>query len=356
MKARGHLRELRRSQNALGDEPFSMKTSATQRVLVRIPPGSRVHCISHKDDADGLSNAALVRCATRCSFSLTSYEDLERVLAEAPRGLDWLVLGDLGLSEKNELIGSLPTIARHVLYLDHHLLSPESKRALRKARVIVRHSLDNCTSVLAWDVFRDWLPEGAVNLAAYGAVTDPPVSGRLTREVMLKTSWNLDAYEGHLLALALSTPSCTTTLRERTVRELATLKLPHQIIPVRRLADQQAASMLRIQQQLFRRAEVRRRIAIVRGRGLSLGTTAELLLGVPNVIATLVYNTTRRPSYTRISVRSTEECDRHLGRVLSKLSRRVGGEGGGHRIAAGAMVPTARMQEFLRLFIREVGR
>jgi hypothetical protein len=333
-----------------------MKTSPTQRLRVRIPLGSKVHCISHKDDPDGLSNAALVRCATKCSFSLTGYEDLEGVLADAPRGLDWLVLGDLGLSEKTELIGSLPAIARHVLYLDHHLLSAESKRALRRARVIVRHSLDNCTSVLAWGVFRDRLPEGAVNLAAYGAVTDPPVSGRLTRQVMLKTSWNLDAYEGHLLALALSSRACTTALRETTVRELAQLKLPHQIVPVRRLADQQATSMLRIQRRLFDRAEVRRRIAIARGGRLSLGTTAELLLGVPNVVASLVYHTTRTPAYARISVRSTDECDRHLGRLLSTLSRRVGGEGGGHKIAAGAMVPTKRLQEFLRLFVREVGQ
>jgi hypothetical protein len=350
------FRKVRRSWGTLRDGSSSMTTSATQRLRVRIPSGSKVHCISHKDDPDGLSSAALVRCATHCSFGLTGYEDLERVLAEAPRGLDWLVLGDLGLSEKMELISGLPEIARHVLYLDHHLLSAESKRALRKAGVIVRHSLDNCTSVLAWDVFRSQLPEGAVNLAAYGAVTDPPVSGRLTRQVMLKTSWNLDAYEGHLLALALSSKACTTALREMTVRELATLKLPHQIVPVRRLANEQAASMLRIQRQLFRRAEVRRRIAIASGGHLSLGTTAELLLGVPNVIASLVYHTTRTPAHTRISVRSTDECDRHLGRLLSTLSRRLGGEGGGHKIAAGAMVPTKRLQEFLRLFVREVGR
>jgi RecJ-like exonuclease len=336
------------------DGPSPMTTSSLRKLRVRIPSGSKVHCISHKDDPDGLCNAAIIRCATRCSFSLTGYEDLERVLAETPRGLDWLVMGDLGLSEKIDLINGLPAIARHVLYLDHHLLSARSKNALQRAGVIVHHSLDNCTSVLAWDAFKEKLPESAVNLAAYGAVTDPPVSGRLTRQVMLKTSWNLDAYEGHLLALALSSHACTTALRETTVRELATLKLPHQIVAVRRLADRQAASMLKVQRQLFDRAIVRRRIAIARGSGLSLGTTAELLLGVPNAVASLVYNT-KTSGHTRISVRSTDECDRHLGKVLSNLSHRIGGEGGGHKIAAGAMVPTARLQEFLRLFIRKVG-
>jgi len=333
-----------------------MRATASQELRVHIPRGSRVFCVSHKDDPDGLASAALVHCATRCLLGLTGYEDLEKVLVEAPRDLGWLVLSDLGLSEKTELIHSLPTIASHVLYLDHHLLSTESKRALLKAKVIVRHSLSNCTSVLAWSAFRNQLPEGAVNLAAYGAVTDPPVSGRLTREVMLKTSWNLDAYEGHLLALALSSPKCTDGLRVRIVRELAALKLPHQMGEVRRLADQQAAGMLRIQKQLYDRAEVKGRVAIVRAGRLSLGTTAELLLGVPNVAASLVYGTTGSSVHTRISVRSTDECDRHLGKLLSVLSRRVGGEGGGHRIAAGAMVPTRRLQEFLRLFVREVGR
>lgn len=338
------------------DGSFSMRATASQELRVRIPLGLRVFCVSHKDDPDGLASAALVRCATRCLLGLTGYEDLEKVLAEAPHDLDWLVLADLGLSEKTELISSLPAIARHVLYVDHHLLSAESKRALRKAKVIVHHSPHDCTSVLAWSAFRDQLPDAAVNLAAYGAVTDPPVSGRLTRQVMLKTSWNLDAYEGHLLALALSSPKCTDALRERIVQELAALKLPHQMSTVRSLADQQAAGMLKIQKQLYDRAEVKGRVAVVRAGRLALGTTAELLLGVPGVVASLVYGTTGSSAHTRVSVRGADECGRHLGKLMSRLSRKVGGEGGGHVLAAGAMVPTKRLQEFLRLFVKEVGR
>ena len=332
-----------------------MSLLAAQEGLVNIPRGSKVFCISHDDDADGLASAALVRCATRCSFSLTSYENLEKVLASSPRGLDWLVLADLGLSGKKEVIRNLPAIAEHVLYVDHHLLSVESKRALRKAKVIVRHSLNDCASVLVWDSLRNRLPDQAVNLAAYGAVTDPPVSGRLTRQVILKTSWNLDAYEGHLLALALSSRKCTGALRKKIVRGLAALQLPHEMSAVRRLADQQAVGMLRIQKQLYDRAEVKGRVAIARAGHLALGTTAELLLGVPNVVSTLVYQTTRRARHTRISVRGTDECGQHLGKLMLRLSRKVGGEGGGHMLAAGAMVPSSRLREFLSLFVKAVG-
>jgi nanoRNase/pAp phosphatase (c-di-AMP/oligoRNAs hydrolase) len=331
-----------------------MKTHAHRDARVLIPPGSRVFCISHKDDADGLASAALIYRATRCSFSLTGYDDLDEVLTEVPRDLDWLVLADLGLSEKEELINSLQAMARHVLYVDHHLLSSESKRMLRRARVIVRHSLDNCASVQAWDVFRHQLPQGALNLAAYGVVTDPPVSGRLTREVLMKTHWNLNGYEGHLLALALSSKKCTAELRRKIVTDLAALRMPHEMGPVRRLADQQASAIPEIRKRLYNQAKVKGRVAIVQEGHLGLGTTAELLLGYPNVTVTLAYHTRGTPSQTRISVRGTDECRKHLGKILSQHSRKVGGEGGGHMLAAGAMVPTKRLHEFIRRFAKEV--
>jgi RecJ-like exonuclease len=287
---------------------------------------------------------------------LAGYEDIEKVLAEAPRGLDWLIVTDLGLDEKRAVINTLPSIAKRVLYVDHHMLSAESKRTLRKAGVIVRHSLKDCASVLVWDLLRRQLPDEAVNVAAYGAVTDPPTSGALTREILLKTSLNLDEYEGHLLALALSSHRCTDAVRTEIVKGLAALRLPHQMSAVRRLADQQAGRMVKVQKQLYDRAQVRGRVAFARVGRLALGTSAELLLGVPNVVASVVYNKFGSPSRTKISVRGIDECDRHLGKLMLRLARRLGGAGGGHALAAGGIIPSRRLTEFLRVFVREIGR
>jgi nanoRNase/pAp phosphatase (c-di-AMP/oligoRNAs hydrolase) len=327
----------------------------SHKVRVSIRSGSKVFCISHRDDPDGLASAALVHCATNCRFALAMYEDLDEVLADVPRDVDWLIITDLGLSERREVIRNLSAIARNVLYADHHLLSAESKRLLRGAGVIIRHSLRECTSVLVWDTLRDRLPKGAINLAAYGAKTDPPVSGPLTREVLLRTSRDLAAYEGHLLALALSSEKCTTGLRREIVEKLASLQLPHRMRLVRLLADQQATGMLEIQRRLQDRAQVRGRVAIAQAGELALGMSAELLLGVPNIVASVVYDSTRLPSRTRISARATDDCRRHLGRLMRKIAGRLSGSGGGHRIAAGAVVPTSRLREFLRLFIKKVG-
>ncbi len=280
---------------------------------------------------------------------------MERVLGDLPRGLDWLVVSDLGLDERRELISRLPKAAKHVLYVDHHLLSAGAKRDLRKGKVIVRHSLNDCASVLVWDTFRGQLPSRAISLASYGAMTDPPGSGRPTREVLLRTSWNLGGYEGHLLALALSSHKCTTNLREAIVRTLASLHLPHEITSVRRLADHQATMMLNIQRQLYDRVQVRGHVAIATAGQLALGTSAELLLGFPDIVATVVHGKAKSPSWMRVSVRGTDECNQHLGRLLREISRRVGGSGGGHMLAAGAMVPSSQLDRFLNLFVRGIG-
>lgn len=322
---------------------------------VDIPANSKVFCVSHRDDPDGLCSAALTRCATGCRFNLASYEDLDRVLTDLPRRLDWLVVSDLGLDEKRELISRLKKVAKHVLYIDHHMMSARTKRDLRLAKVIVRHSLNDCASVLVWDTFRTWVPAKAISLASYGAMTDPPGAGRITREVLLRTSWNLGGYEGHLLALALSSHKCTTKLREAMVRRLASLHLPHQITPVRRLADRQAATMMKIQRRLHDRAHARGRVAIAPAGQLALGTSAELLLGFPDTIATIVYGKAKASSWTRVSVRGTDKCDQHLGRLLRETSLSVGGSGGGHMLAAGAMIPTSQLDRFLNLFVRNIG-
>jgi RecJ-like exonuclease len=113
--------------------------------------------------------------------------------------------------------------------------------------------------------------------------------------------------------------------------------------------------MLKIQQQLYDRVQVRGRVAIAPSGQLALGTSAELLLGFPDVLATVVHGKAKTPSWVRVSVRGTDECNQHLGRLLRRVSRRVGGSGGGHMLAAGAMVPSSQLKRFLNLFVRNIG-
>jgi RecJ-like exonuclease len=67
------------------------------------------------------------------------------------------------------------------------------------------------------------------------------------------------------------------------------------------------------------------------------------------------------PSYLKVSARANWDLVRkgiHLGNAMNECSRLVGGEGGGHDIAAGARVPKDKRQDFLacvnKLFSEQV--
>ena len=49
-----------------------------------------------------------------------------------------------------------------------------------------------------------------------------------------------------------------------------------------------------------------------------------------------------------ISVRGSPSCKTHLGRLVSSVTAKIGGSGGGHDKACGAVVPKDKIKKFLR--------
>jgi RecJ-like exonuclease len=50
-----------------------------------------------------------------------------------------------------------------------------------------------------------------------------------------------------------------------------------------------------------------------------------------------------------ISIRGSKDCKVHLGRLVNHLATEIGGSGGGHEKASGAVVPKDKLDEFIRL-------
>ncbi len=62
-------------------------------------------------------------------------------------------------------------------------------------------------------------------------------------------------------------------------------------------------------------------------------------------------------TFLKISARANQQLVRegvHLGQAMRECSAKVGGEGGGHSIAAGARIPKARKQEFLGIVLEKI--
>ena len=109
---------------------------------------TKVICISHKEDADGISSAALIRQAFGGDAILVDYpgqmEALQQVVTDEK--LKSLYICDLGLSKKtqDEFIDIMATLRKNkvsVTYIDHHDIDPNVVKSLQKLKVKVIHEI-----------------------------------------------------------------------------------------------------------------------------------------------------------------------------------------------------------------------
>ncbi len=105
------------------------KTVKTQR--------TKVICISHKEDADGISSAALIRQAFGGDAILVDYpgqmEAIQQVVLD--KKLKSLYICDLGLSKstQDKFVDIMTTLRKNkiaVTYIDHHDIDPAVVKSL----------------------------------------------------------------------------------------------------------------------------------------------------------------------------------------------------------------------------------
>jgi nanoRNase/pAp phosphatase (c-di-AMP/oligoRNAs hydrolase) len=51
-----------------------------------------------------------------------------------------------------------------------------------------------------------------------------------------------------------------------------------------------------------------------------------------------------------VSVRGSRTCKLHLGKIINQLATDLGGSGGGHNKACGAVIPKEKISQFLKKF------
>src|SRR3970282_2543218 len=161
------------------------KTTKTikKKTVTKINPTqqqrTKVICISHKEDADGISSAALIRQAFGGDSVLVDYpgqmEAIQKVCADEK--LKSLYICDLGLSKKNqdEFVDLLRILKKNhvaVTYIDHHDIDPKIAKELEKIKVKMIHDINECTTVQVYNAFKSKLSDQAPFIAACAAITD----------------------------------------------------------------------------------------------------------------------------------------------------------------------------------------
>ncbi len=302
-------------------------------------------CISHGEDADGLTCAGLLIRLRDAQPILVTYDELEGALKSVGPPLDELYLCDLNVREA--LVGDILRIMgfARVTLIDHHP-SPEGLlERLEEAGVTVVHSALDCASVLLYDYFREDLGREAGRMAAFAAWADQFEDGPLAEALLRDYDRQSVQLEGLLLAYALiNQPS--KEFRNFVVGEISDLNLPHRMEGVLEAATAHLEDMSKLVESLKESAVRLGELAYVEVTDEApIGSVAGIITDALGVDVGLCYK--EKGDLVNLSIRSRRGLPFHLGEITMQIATRNGGFGGGHKRASGASIPSGNLEKFI---------
>ncbi len=334
------------------------KTSAGSKKQQR----TKTICVSHKEDADGISSAALIKQAFGGDCVLVDYPGMVDALEllRNDKKLKKLFICDLGLNKQIndnfvELLTELRKKRVSVTYIDHHDIDSKVITKLKKIKVKLIHDISECTSVLVYDTFKKKLSEHSSFIAACGAITDymenKPVASKLLqmydRQFALVNAtvltYNIVGHQkdpDYLLYL---------------VDELSESKFPHEIPNTYEFAQIQVGKLAEIMSTVRKSMKVLKNLAHMEVLDSGASGAVNFVLGFSGKDVGVAYKERVDKGIYAVSVRGSSSCKTHLGRLVSSIAADLGGSGGGHDRACGAVIPKEKMKKFLREMNSKLG-
>jgi len=366
-------------------------------------------CLSHREDVDGLSSAALVKSAfkecyvilldysnlirhlKRLSFLISSVPETSRSAPSATegskatasrRGSDdddddsasgsggkatsikksrknkRLIICDLGLNKKNEsafveVLGEIVSNGYKVEYIDHHDVGEEIKAELRKVGVTLVHSTEECTSVQVYQRYKKKLTSYSSFYAAAGALTDYLEQRPIASMLVSRFDRHFLMLESTALSYMISSNQHDEKFLLKIVNSISKDRFPHDIEGGFMMAEKYAIRVSEAVKSLEGSITRKKNLAYVRNDlDLTASVIVNFVLGISGRPVALVYKPRDEINSFVISIRGSKECEAHLGRLVNEIASNFGGSGGGHDKASGAVIP----KDHLNGFINELNR
>ena len=314
-------------------------------------------CISHKEDVDGICSAALIKAAFDISkVMLVDYANLISRLEKVATMLDkieQLFICDLGLSKKTEqkfteLLQRMVSAGAEVVYIDHHDISKETLQALKKADVTLVRTIDECTSIQVYTKYKKKLPDHAALYAAMGALTDYMENKPLAAGIVSRFDRQFLMLESTALSYMISSNQHDEPFLLKMVDTLAKMKYPHDIKGGFDIAEKFAKKVANAVESLQESIVTLDNLAYSPSAvELSSSMVVNFVLGSSGKPAAMVYKLKDDIKSYVVSIRGSAECKVHLGRITNDIASDLGGSGGGHDRACGAVIPKANLQKFI---------
>ena len=335
----------------------TIKKTSTKKTITR----TKVVCISHKEDADGISSAALIRQAFGGDSVLVDYpgqmEAIQQVASDEK--LKSLYICDLGLSKKNqdefvELMKVLRKNKVSVTYIDHHDIDPKIVKDLEKIKVKLIHDINECTTVQVYDKFKSKLSDHSTFIAACAAITDymedRPIGSKL-----------LQIYDRQFALISATVLTYNIVGHQKDpdyllylVEELAESKFPHEIPNTFEFAQIQVSKLAQMIAKVKEGLKTMKNIGYMEITDAGASGAVNFVLGLSGKDVGVAYKERVDHGIYAVSVRGSRSCSIHLGKIVNILATELGGSGGGHDKACGAVIPKPKIKKFLTEFNKKL--
>lgn len=318
---------------------------------------TKIICISHKEDADGIGAASLIRQAFGGETRLVDYPGLmkELELLKNNESLKTLYLCDLGLSNTNqdqfvELLSSLRKKRISVTYIDHHDLDEKIKKKIRALKVKLIHNIKECTTVQVYDAFKSKLTDHSAFLAACSAITDYMEDRPLGSKLLQKFDRQFALLEATVLTFTIVSHQKDNEYLLYLVDELSESKYPHDIPNSFEFARIQAEKISGVIQKVKDNMKLMKNLSYMEVTDSGASMVVNFVLGMSGKDVGVSYKLREDHGIYAVSIRGSKNCKIHLGKIVNPLATELGGSGGGHDKACGAVIPKDKIQVFLKKF------
>ncbi len=334
------------TSNKTRKKTTAKKTVKTQR--------TKVICISHKEDADGISSAALIRQAFGGDAVLVDYpgqmEAIQQMLLDEK--LKSLYICDLGLSKKtqDEFVDIMTTLRKNkitVTYIDHHDIDPAVLKSLKKIKVKVIHDIHECTAVQVYTAFKSKLNDHASFVATCAAITDymedRPIGSKL-----------LQIYDRQFALISATVLTYNIVGHQKEpdyllylVEELADSKFPHDIPNSFEFAQIQVEKLSQMIAKVKKGMKTMKNLGYMEILDAGASGAVNFVMGLSGKDVGVAYKERVDRGIYAVSVRGSKDCKVHLGKIINILATDLGGSGGGHDKACGAVIPKPKIKKFI---------
>jgi single-stranded-DNA-specific exonuclease len=316
-------------------------------------------CMSHKEDVDGILSAVLIKAAFHAKTIIlvdypTIISSLDRLAnADFLPTIDRIFISDLGLSKKNEgeFVAGISKIISNgpkVIYIDHHDLSRETIFALKKVGVSLIHSIEECSCVQIYNKFKKKLKPHAAFFAAASSLTDYMENKPIATSIVSRFDRQFLMLESTVLSYVISAKQHDDEFLIQLVNFLSEMKYPHDIAGGFSIAERYAKKVSESIRKIEGSITKSDNIAYAQSNSaLSASMIVNFVLGISERPVGMVYKLKDEIDSYVFSIRGNEYCKVHLGRVVNQISSEIGGSGGGHEKACGAVIPREKLEQFL---------